>query len=252
MIKPPIPSNEKQRLESLLELNILDTQLEKSFDDLTALAAEICETPISLVSLIDQTRQWFKSRHGLDAAETPRELSFCAHAINQSELFEVRDSRLDERFSDNPLVTGEVKVVFYAGVPLETAEKYALGTLCVVDHKPRSLTEFQKRALSVLAQQVVNQLELRRSMLRFAKAKSEIAAAALVVTYNHQINNPLAIAMLGLEQQKAVIPTDQFNTIHGSLQRISEMLKKIEKTVQENGVELTNYADISQMLKIVK
>ena len=104
----------------------------------------------------------------------------------------------------------------------------------------------------MLAQQVVNQLELRRSMLRFAKAKSEIAAAALVVTYNHQINNPLAIAMLGLQQQKAVIPADQFNTIHGSLQRISEMLKKIEKTVQENGVELTNYADISQMLKIAK
>ena len=117
--------------------SILDTLPESDFDDLTTIAAEICGTPISLISLLDDKRQWFKSHHGLDAIETPKEYSFCGHVINQDDLFVVSDARLDERFHDNPLVTGYPYVVFYAGVPLVGDNNLPLGTLCIIDHNPQ-------------------------------------------------------------------------------------------------------------------
>lgn len=157
-----LPPNETARLEALRELDIVDTLPETDYDDLTRLASIICDTPIVLVSLIDKDRQWFKSRRGLDAIQTPREQAFCAHAILQNDLFVVPDATLDLRFSDNPLVTGGPQIRFYAGAPLTTPEGLNMGTLCVIDRTPRVLTGAQKDALVVLSRQVVAQLMLRR------------------------------------------------------------------------------------------
>ncbi len=158
----PIPANEKQRLEILKQYNILDTLPEKQFDDLTKLASIICETPITLISLIDKDRQWFKSKIGLDVAETEREASFCQYAIMDDQIFEVENSLLDERFVNNPLVTGDPNIRFYAGAPLKTKDGFNIGTLCAIDTKPKKLTDSQKLALQILANEVVANLELRK------------------------------------------------------------------------------------------
>jgi GAF domain-containing protein len=158
----PVPQNETKRLKILWEYEVLDTVPEVIFDNLTELAALICEAPISLISLVDEDRQWFKSKFGITVQETSRDVSFCAHAITGQGLFIVPDATRDARFSSNPLVTSDPKIRFYAGAPLVTADGYALGTLCVLDTKPRKLRMDQKKALELLARHVVTQLELRR------------------------------------------------------------------------------------------
>ena len=163
MIPPPIPPNEPERLRALHAHGLLDTLPEAGFDDITHLASTICGTPISLISLVDRDRQWFKSRHGLELAGTSREVSFCAHAINDpSEVMVVTAARADPRFADNSLVTGRPHIVFYAGVPLVGSEGHALGSLCVIDDKPRTPAPHQLEALRALARQTGHLLDLRR------------------------------------------------------------------------------------------
>jgi hypothetical protein len=164
-MKPPTPGNEAQRIAALREYRVLDTLPEQAYDDITRLAAQICGTPVALITLIDSDRQWFKSRFGLEELETPRAMSFCAHAILETDLFEVPDATRDLRFADMPHLGG-MRVRFYAGAPLVTADGYALGTLCVADTIPRRLAESQQAALRGLARQTMAQLDLRRNVER--------------------------------------------------------------------------------------
>ena len=196
MKKAPPTFNEEERLKSLEELNILDTPEEEIYDEITELAASICKTPIALVSLVDNKRQWFKSHHGLDARETPKEYAFCSHAILEEGIFEIKDSRKDERFHDNPLVTGDPHVIFYAGIPLTSPGDKNLGTLCVIDQKPKQLTSFQKKALTTLGKQVTAQLELRRRISHFEESVKELKqrneeTSNFMAHLSHEIRTPI-------------------------------------------------------------
>jgi anti-sigma regulatory factor (Ser/Thr protein kinase) len=166
-------SNEAARLAALNRYQILDTEPERAFDDLTMLASHICGTPMALITLVDADRQWFKSRIGITASETSRTISFCSHAIKQPDLLIIADARVDERTRDNPLVTGDPHIRFYAGAPLVTPDGYALGTLCVVDCVTRMLTRDQVEALDALRRQVQSQLELRRHVFDLERALKE-------------------------------------------------------------------------------
>jgi GAF domain-containing protein len=167
----PSSHHEKKRLKVLWQYEVLDTVPEEVFDDLTELAARICEAPIALISLVDEKRQWFKSKVGTAVNETSREISFCSYAITQPDLFIVPDATLDSRFARNPLVTSEPKIRFYAGAPLITPDGYALGTLCVIDKVQRELRPEQAQALTILAHHVVSQLELRRRSRELGSAR---------------------------------------------------------------------------------
>ena len=177
-MKAPFPSDEKQRLAALYDYEILDTLPELVFDDLTQLAAQICDVPISVVSLVDADRQWFKSKVGLDVDQTPRDVAFCAHAIHSPQLLVVNDARKDERFADNPLVTDAPNIRFYAGAPLVEPGGHELGTICVIDVMPRELTPEQLNALSALSRQAVSQLELRKKLSAQRELSQRLRAAS--------------------------------------------------------------------------
>ncbi|SRR5579862_1681764 len=163
-------TNEVRRLKVLWQYDVLDSVPEELFDDLTELAAGICGAPIALISLVDEDRQWFKSKVGVTISETSRDISFCAHAIKQQDLFIIPDATKDLRFANNPLVTSDPKIRFYAGAPLIAPDGEALGTLCVIDKVPRELSPEQQQALRVLARHVMTQLELRRHAKDLAEA----------------------------------------------------------------------------------
>ena len=169
-----LPANEIDRLAALYSLDVLDSLPESDFDDITALAARVCDVPMSLVSLVDADRHWFKSRIGTEFNEVPRDLFFCAHAILGKDLLVVPDARQDVRFADNPVVSIPGGIRFYAGAPLVTTDGFALGTLCVADAEPRHPDARQLQALRALARQVTSQLELRRYSLALANTTARL------------------------------------------------------------------------------
>jgi signal transduction histidine kinase len=173
-MEAPLPVNETDRLAALYSLNVLDSAPEKDFDDIVALASTVCGVPMSMVTLVDSDRQWFKSRTGTDLTETPRGLSFCAHAILGKDLLVVPDAREDARFRDNPAVDADGGIRFYAGAPLVTTDGYALGTLCVFDSVPRRLDVEQLQALRALSRQVTSQLEMRRYAVALANTTARL------------------------------------------------------------------------------
>jgi GAF domain-containing protein len=179
--KVPIPQNELQRLGALRQFRVLDTPAEEDFDALARLACRICQVPIALISLVDEHRQWFKARAGLTQQQTPRDVAFCAHAIMQPEPLIVPDARKDSRFAQNPLVTGELSIRFYAGFPLMTSEGLELGTLCVMDRRRRRLSHHQQQDAHVLARQAMALLELRRANFRLQDAEEKLEILRLLV-----------------------------------------------------------------------
>jgi signal transduction histidine kinase len=195
-----MPANEFTRLTWLRRVDILDTIEEQSYDDLTRIAAEVCGTPIALVSLIDEARQWFKSHHGLSARETPREFAFCSHAIMSDCLMEVPDSHVDPRFAQNPLVTGPLNVRYYAGAPLMIRPGIRLGTLCVIDHETRQLTSHQREVLEALARQVVAQIDLRLQIKEWEQISH--AKDLLMETVTHDLRNPLSALQASLSMAR--------------------------------------------------
>ncbi len=172
--KPPRPTNERERLAALREYRILDTGTEQVYDDITSLAAYICQVPMAMISLVDDSRQWFKSRMGIRQRQTSRDIAFCAHAICATDPLIVRDATKDRRFSQNPLVCKAPHIRFYAGFPLINHDGYALGSLCAVDRKPHQLTEAQQKAMGGLARQVIAQMELRRVSSHLASALKHV------------------------------------------------------------------------------
>jgi GAF domain-containing protein len=168
-----IQNNDAERVAALQKYDILDSEPEKAFDDLALLASYICKTPIAWISLIDEDRQWFKSKIGVSISETPRDIAFCNVAIQQPDVFVVPDTLQDERFRNNPLVVSDPRIRFYAGAPLVSEEGYALGTLCVVDRTPREFTTEQEEALKALSRLVLAQMEFRRNLVLLKEALTD-------------------------------------------------------------------------------
>ncbi|MCW7458086.1 hybrid sensor histidine kinase/response regulator [Leptospira bandrabouensis] len=243
MMIAPLPKNETARLSALKGLEILDTPEEEMFDEITKLASMICNVPISLVSLIDETRQWFKSHHGLDTRETPRSLAFCSHAILGDELFVVPNAKLDPRFKNNPLVNEPPNVIFYAGIPLALDDHIKLGTLCVIDNKPRELNENQIQMLRLLGKQTIRLLEMRKATerLEIEKLSAERATAAkrdFIAAISHDIRNPLN-SLLGMSEM--IRETDLDPTILGYVDHIKNagevILHLVNDTIEISRLE---------------
>ncbi|MFM8789231.1 MAG: sensor histidine kinase [Chthoniobacterales bacterium] len=247
---PPAP-DEAARQRALDELQLLDTPAEQEFDDITLLASFICGTPIALISLVDKDRQWFKSRVGIDIAETPRDIALCSHAILGDDIFEVTDAAQDKRFTDNPVVTGDLHLRFYAGVPLKTSDDHNVGTLCVIDRKPRKLTEPQRDALRALGRQIMRlfelrkstrtQAELRRALISetaLSRAIIEHAGAAIISTdldATIVTFNPAAEKMLGYTADEIIGKASPVSMFHLP----EEVAKRGAELSRRYGEELT-------------
>ena len=263
MKNAPLPANEVKRLHALHRLDLLDTEPEPAFDDLTMLAAQICGTPIALVSLVDAERQWFKSRCGLQVCETSREVSMCAHAFTEPDgVLVVPDAALDERFADSPLVVGEPYIRFYGGVVLWSPDQLPLGALCVIDHRPRTLDASQQRALKALARQAEAQMhlrlrvrELRETSLALQRQKSrlmqqhhaleerceQLAVEARVDALtgvgsrrdaDHRLGDEFRVALtLNLPLSVALIDIDRFKQVNDTYghARGDEMLRQVAR-----------------------
>lgn len=230
-------TDEAARLATLRAYRILDTDPEQAFDDLALLASRICGTPVAAITLIDEKRQWLKASVGLAVRETARDVAFCAQAIRQRELFVVPDALADERFRDNPLVTAEPRIRFYTGAPLISPEGHALGTLCVVDRSPRTLTAEQLEALEALRRQVMAQLELRRNLAELARAlsardRAEAEREALLAELREALDEVRKLG--GLVPESSACRLDV--TIPARESAIPKVVQGIMRLVREKGV----------------
>ncbi len=237
----PLP-NETERYAELLRYDILDTAPEADFDDIVKLASLLCDTEISLISLVDNRRQWFKAKTGLDADETSVDIAFCSHALHQDHVFEVVDATQDERFHDNPLVTGYPHIRFYAGQPLNSAQGYKLGTLCIIDREPRQLGERERYILKILGKQVEKQLELRLKVKQMAESlavieeqKKELQSLNLLQSQvlsvlSHDLRTPLASleGVLDLFDHNLVEAQDLGELIQEIRPNISQSMHQLE------------------------
>ena len=205
----PVPANELDRLNTLYDYQVLDTFSEEEFDNITKLVAYICNVPTAFISLIDDKRQWFKSRIGLEATEMARDVSFCQYTIMDQEILEVPDANLNETFKNNPLVTGAPYIRFYAGAPLTTPDGFNIGALCVVDEVPRKLDEVQKMALSTLSKHVITQLELRKKNRELESEVKKLSKKAL-----ETITTELDSYKLALDETSGVIISDAVGVIN--------------------------------------
>jgi two-component sensor histidine kinase len=242
MQPPSIPENENERLNELYDSGLLDTPKESDFDNITSLASSFFGTPVSVITLIDKKRQWFKSCLGLpeEITETPREISFCGHTINNpSEVLVIPDARLDNMFSDNPLVSGDPKVVFYAGAPLISKNGYPLGTLCIMDFKPRDLSQQDVETLKVLANQVSKLIDLRLSNEELTKNLNE--KNLLLKEIHHRVKNNLQLVSSLLNIQANSIDNEDFSkAIIASQDRIKSMAIVHEKLYQSKSLSEVN------------
>lgn len=261
---PEIPLNERGRLKALGEYSILDTLPELEYDDITQLASQICGTSISTISLIDENRQWFKSKVGLGVNETTREISFCGHAIVEPDkIFTVKDSRLDERFQNNPLVIGEPHVIFYTGVPLISPSGFALGTLCVIDDQPKELNQDQLKSLKSLANQVVSLFELRKSKLLLERLTNDLENRNLELekfarVAAHDIKSPLnnisGLTELLVSQYADKLDADGI-TMMQMLNVSSETLRELVDGILEHskadhiGIETQSQFDLYKLIR---
>ncbi len=229
MIVPAIPKDEADRLSALYSYGILDTEAESDFDELVKLASYITDTPISLITLIDKDRQWYKSKLGIDGKETAREVAFCAYAIHQNSLMVVPDATKDDRFVGNPFVTGTPDIRFYAGMPLTTPTGFKLGTLCVIDDKPRTLTPDQVSALEILGKHVMKLMELRRRNEEM-KRLGELHKRLLSII-GHDLRSPI-------NNIRSLI---ELATEHDlSIEELNSMLPGLKKSVDSTSLLLNN------------
>lgn len=199
--KPPVAKlhpNETERLKALRSYGILDTSIESAFDDITRIASYVCQTPMSIISLVDEQRQWFKSEVGLGIRQTPLEQSICAHAILEHSFLEVEDVTKDPRFDRNPLVTGDPHIKFYAGALLRTPDGLPLGTVCVLDDKPRQLSAEQREVLAALARQVMSQMEFRRALVLSDRLQRNISR--LMAVAGHDLKQPLQVMVMAIDR----------------------------------------------------
>jgi GAF domain-containing protein len=218
-------------LAALKEANILDSLPEEEFDDIVRIASHVCGTPMAVIGLIDRDRQWYKAKVGVAADQVSRDLSFCAHTILQENVLEVPDARKDPRFSDNPFVTTEPGIRFYAGAPLRTPEGHAIGTLCVYDLQPHSLSKQQREALEALGRLVMARIESRRLLAR-AGIQPDAAPAgpstALANAVSHELATPLTAAMLQVRGLRRLIET-------GTPEQRARALELLERNVNRLG-----------------
>ncbi|MFD1341819.1 histidine kinase dimerization/phosphoacceptor domain -containing protein [Litorisediminicola beolgyonensis] len=236
-MRAPVPENQDERLEELANYQILDTSSEKSFDDVVALIREICQVPTALISLVDKNRQWFKAREGFDQPETPIDQAICAHTILGTRVLEIPDTLEDRRTRDNPLCLSETDPVrFYAGAPLITPSGYALGSLCVLDTKPRRLNETQRHALEVLAGQVMRQMDLKRSLRNEEVLRAEI---------DHRVKNSLqtvaSFIRIYVSRARSPESRDALEAVGRRVDAIAQLHRELYQTSEFDMVRLDTY-----------
>lgn len=239
MIAAPIPANEQKRLQELYSLELLDTPYEEEFDEIVRIASKICNAPMSVVTLLDSQRQWFKAKVGDIASETSRDVSFCGHAIMGDGIMEVPDAMDDERFFDNPLVSGAPQIRFYAGMPLVTQRGYKIGTLCVIDTVPRNLDEGQLESLQTLAKQVMRIIELRvrvKELNELTNVKNKI-----ISIIGHDVRNPLASVknILQMKEMGYISGPDEDKFLKMASEQVDNTISMVSNLAEWGRLNLT-------------